>query len=191
MISIQYGKITAVKPPRASVELYGFGDDAVLENALVLSPAGQSENSSVHFPISGGDVVAVLFDADYPQNSLILGGVYGNGDTLPGEGDEFTLRASAAVIHANSVKIGANLSAIATSPASRSDLVAQNLAAIQASVTAIVTAFNVHTHTIQALPVSQNASIIGYGFGPTLVPNVPMAVVYNPTSTDANSVVID
>lgn len=183
MISIQFGKIAAIRPPRVSVQLFGAFGDCVLEDCLIVTLGGQSPALRVWSPGSVGDVVAVLFDDDRPESSIVLGGVYGDRSALPDttksglsvEGGvlSFDFSGASAVV-APSLTLGA--STTGTSYAVRDDKMSSELAAIRQQFYAMAEAFNLHVHAVTGATTG----------GPEPLMSVP----YYPGSVACSSVLI-
>jgi hypothetical protein len=87
MISIIFGKIKKVTPPFVDVILYGFKDHGVFKNLSILMLGGQTSESKSWIAPRIGDKVAVLYDSITPENSIVLGGVYAQNDSLPVDPD--------------------------------------------------------------------------------------------------------
>lgn len=157
-MNLVYGKVTKIDPPRVSVRLFGIEDDCEL-SCLVLQLGGQSEKQRQWIAPLQDDVVAVLFDAEKPENSLILGGVYGDSQSVP-NGDGIAIQTNGMHIEASAdvevkavhVKAGKDLSAV--KKAARADHVNSELGDIQSALDDIVTAFNTHTHASSGSPPS-------------------------------------
>lgn len=160
MISLVYGKVTGVKPPRVSVKLTGIEGDAELE-CMTLQLGGQSSGQRQWIAPLKDDVVAVLFDDEKPENSLILGGVYSDTQEVP-PGDGVAIQTKSVQINAsgdivvqgNTVKAGKNMNDL--HEAARSDLVNGELKDIKSALDTIVSQFNSHTHvsTVVGNPTS-------------------------------------
>lgn len=175
MISIQFGKIKRIKTPRLDIELCGDFETVTLAGCLVVTVGGQTDKMRSWAPGSVGDVVAVLFDDERPENSLVLGGVYGDADAVPkftgglsadlhsfvvnvkhgGEldsGDSLTINCDGtATVTAESVVLGSSTSG--TSPAARYDRVNRELVLLRSELVAIQTAFNTHCHGLNLAEV--------------------------------------
>lgn len=147
-----YGKVTDINAPRVSVRLIGIEDDTKL-SCLVLQAGGQTEKSRIWITPRKDDIVAVLFDENRPENSLILGGVYSDSQSVP-EGNGVAIQTENVRIEASGdieaigahVRAGKNLNDIAK--ASRADYVKYELDDIKSALDTIVNAFNSHTHGV-------------------------------------------
>lgn len=167
MISLVYGKVTGIKPPRVSVKLTGIEGDAELE-CMTLQLGGQSSGQRQWIAPLKDDVVAVLFDDEKPENSLILGGVYSDKQGVPtGDGiavQTKTVHVEASDIEAQAqhVKLGKDLSLV--QKVARADHVNSELSEIQSALDDIVTAFNTHVHASSGAtptPTTINSYIAG------------------------------
>lgn len=178
MINLVYGKVKGIKPPRVTVQLTGIEGDAELE-CMLLQPGGQSDNQRQWTAPLEGDIVAVLYDSERPEVSLILGGVYSDSQNVP-SGDGIAVQTKTVHVEASGdieaqaphVKLGKDLSKV--KKAARADHVNSELGDIQSALDDIVTAFNTHTHASVGAP--------------------PTPTTINPYiagSTDASSVFID
>lgn len=155
MISLVYGKVTNVKPPRVSVKLTGIDGDAELE-CMLLQLGGQSDDQRQWIAPLSDDTVAVLYDSERPDASLILGSVYSDKQEVPhGDGvaiqtKDVQIKASGDVtVQAKTVKAGKNMNDL--HEAARSDLVNGELADIKSALDTIVSQFNSHTHLSTAV----------------------------------------
>ena len=156
MISLVYGKVTGIKPPRVSVKLTGIEGDAELE-CMTLQLGGQSSGQRQWIAPLKDDVVAVLFDDEKPENSLILGGVYSDKQGVP-TGDGIAVQTKTVHVEASGdieaqaqrVKLGKDLSLV--QKVARADHVNSELSGIQSALDDIVTAFNEHVHTSSGAP---------------------------------------
>lgn len=166
MINLVYGKVKGIKPPRVTVQLTGIEGDAELE-CMLLQPGGQSDDQRQWTAPLDGDIVAVLYDSERPEVSLILGGVYSDTQEVPsGDGvsiqtKNIEVKASGDVIvRAKTVKVGKNMNSL--HEAARSDLVNGELKNIKSALDTIVSQFNSHTHLSTAVgtPTSAPASSI-------------------------------
>ena len=150
MISLVYGKVTGIKPPRVSVKLTGIEGDAELE-CMTLQLGGQSSGQRQWIAPLKDDIVAVLFDDEKPENSLILGGVYSDKQGVP-TGDGIAVQTKTVHVEASGdieaqaqhVKLGSDLSLV--QKVARADHVDSELSKIQSALDDIVTAFNEHVH---------------------------------------------
>lgn len=168
MISLVYGKVTGIKPPRVSVKLTGIDGDAELE-CMTLQLGGQSSGQRQWIAPLKDDVVAVLFDDEKPENSLILGGVYSDKQGVP-TGDGIAVQTKTVHVEASgnieaqaqNVKLGKDLSLV--QKVARADHVNSELSAIQSALDDIVTAFNTHVHASSGAtptPTTINSYIAG------------------------------
>lgn len=123
--------------------LTGYEGEAVIE-AILLMPCGVA-GPQVWLPPSVGDVVAVLYDAERPENSVVVGVVYPDGKSPPKTGvDEIALQAG-------KVYLGDDVGA--TKPCPRDDHLQDELKAIKSELDAFVSAYNAHVHTVPVLTV--------------------------------------
>lgn len=168
MISLVYGKVTGIKPPRVSVKLTGIEGDAELE-CMTLQLGGQSSGQRQWIAPLKDDVVAVLFDDEKPENSLILGGVYSDKQGVP-TGDGIAVQTKTVHVEASGdieaqaqrVKLGKDLSLV--QKVARADHVNSELSEIQSALEQIVTAFNTHVHASSGAtptPTTFNSYIAG------------------------------
>lgn len=156
MLSIRFGKVKRHAPPRIDVTLAGFEDETVATGVLVPTVGGQNADASAAwFPYAEGDVVAVLYDGDNPQNSLILGGVYGDGDKLHGDAKKINLAA-------NGVNLGHDLTDGALSFVARAKELKENLDAIKTALDTLKSAIETHTHVaVPTLSVTPSGAVSG------------------------------
>lgn len=162
MISLVYGKVTGIKPPRVNVKLTGIEGDAEIE-CMLLQLGGQSSGQRQWIAPLKDDVVAVLFDDEKPENSLILGGVYSDKQGVP-TGDGIAVQTKTVHVEASGdiearaqhVRAGKNLNGV--EKASRADLVKFELDDIKSALDTIVRAFNTHTHGVSGTTTSGPAS---------------------------------
>ena len=148
MIMIKFAKVRKIKGCRVMLALTGYEGEAVIE-AILLMPCGVA-GPQVWLPPSVGDVVAVLYDAERPENSVVVGAVYPDGKNPPKTGaDEIALQAG-------KVFIGDDVSE--TKPCPRDDHVQDELKAIKSELDAFVSAYNSHVHTVPALTVTMTPS---------------------------------
>lgn len=123
--------------------LTGYEGDAVIE-AILLMPCGVA-GPQAWLPPSVGDVVAVIYDAERPENSVVIGAVYPDGKNPPKTGaDEIALQAG-------KVFIGDDVNA--TKPCPRDDRLQDQLKAIKNELDSFVSAYNSHVHTVPVLTV--------------------------------------
>ena len=182
-MNLVYGKVTKIEPPRVSVRLFGIEDDCEL-SCLVLQLGGQSEKQRQWIAPLQDDVVAVLFDAEKPENSLILGGVYPDGASVP-EGPGIAIQADGGkidmsgdlTVKANAIRAGKDHNNL--HKAARSDRVDSELTDIMMALDNIVSAFNKHMHTCAA--VGSNST----------VPTTKMFNTYNAGTSECDSVAIN
>lgn len=178
-----YGKVTDIAPPRVSVKITGIEDDAVL-SCMVLQLGGQTENIRIWIAPRVGDIVAVLYDPNLPENSLILGGVYPDGASVP-EGSGIAIQADGGkidmsgdlTVKANAIRAGKDHNNL--HKAARSDRVDSELTDIMMALDNIVSAFNTHMHTCAA--VGSNST----------VPTTKMFNTYNAGTSECDSVAIN
>ena len=148
MISIKFAKVRKITGCRIMLALTGYDGEAVIE-AILLMPCGVA-GPQVWLPPSVGDVVAVLYDAERPENSVVVGAVYPDGKNPPKTGaDEIALQAG-------KVFIGDDVNA--TKPCPRDDRLQDQLKAIKSELDAFVSAYNTHVHTVPALTVNMAAT---------------------------------
>lgn len=83
-MNIQFGKVKSVAGARVVVSITGAGGACSVE-ALLVQPCGVS-GPAVWLAPSVGDVVAVAFNAERPEDSVVLGVVYPDGRTPPKPG---------------------------------------------------------------------------------------------------------
>ncbi|MBR2307211.1 MAG: hypothetical protein IKO51_08670 [Clostridia bacterium] len=160
MISIKFAKVRKITGCRIMLALTGYDGEAVIE-ALLLMPCGVA-GPQVWLPPSVGDVVAVLYDAERPENSVVVGVVYPDGKNPPKTG------ADEIAIQAKKVYIGDDVSA--TKPCPRDDHVQDELKAIKSELDAIKSAFSGHIHSLppmQAGPYTVTGLPSGEGPGNT------------------------
>lgn len=161
MIMIKFAKVRKIKGCRVMLALTGYDGEAVIE-AILLQPCGVG-GPKAWLPPSVGDVVAVLYDAERPENSVVLGAVYPDGKNPPKTGaDEIALQAG-------NVFIGGDVGQ--TKPCPRDDHVQKELKAIKSELDAFYTIYNTHTHecaapgVASAAPASTHTN--GYSVGST------------------------
>lgn len=143
-MNIQFGKVKSIAGARVVVSITGAGGACSVE-ALLVQPCGVS-GPAVWLAPSVGDVVAVAFNAERPEDSVVLGVVYPDGKTPPKTG------ADEIAIQAGKVFIGDDVNA--TKPCPRDDHVQDELSKIKSELDAIKSAFSAHTHTVPALTVA-------------------------------------
>ena len=176
MISIKFAKVRKITGCRIMLALTGYDGEAVIE-AILLMPCGVA-GPQVWLPPSVGDVVAVLYDAERPENSVVVGAVYQDGKNPPKTGaDEIALQAG-------KVFIGDDVSE--TKPCPRDDHVQDELKAIKSELDAFVSAYNSHVHTVPALTVTMTPSPVA---GPgTTAATTSRTQTYSVGSTASDSV---
>lgn len=188
MINLVYGKVKGIKPPRVTVQLTGIEGDAELE-CMLLQPGGQSDDQRQWTAPLEGDIVAVLYDSERPEVSLILGGVYSDTQEVP-QGDGVAIQTKNVQIKASgdiiaqgkTVKAGKNMNMLFA--ASRSDIVDAELLNVKSALDTIVTMFNSHTHLSTA--VGSPTSTPSESTPPTTMINT-----YDPGNTGCDSVFIN
>lgn len=129
-MGVLFGEIVQVDAGRASVRLAGYESDGVIE--AVLLQAGGGSSVKTWTPPQAGDIVAVAYDEERPEDSIVLGGIYTDAQTPPKTGAEIALQASA-------IYLGESMSGIQR--ASRDDHVQAELTAIKAELEQIAVAF--------------------------------------------------
>lgn len=137
-MNIQFGKVKKVDGARVVVAITGAGGACSVE-ALLVQPCGVS-GPAVWLAPSVGDVVAVAFNAERPEDSVVLGVVYPDGKTPPKTG------ADEVAIQAGKVFIGDDVNG--TKPCPRDDHVQDELSKIKSELDAIKSAFSAHTHSL-------------------------------------------
>lgn len=180
-MNLVYGKVTDINAPRVSVRLIGIEDDTKL-SCLVLQAGGQTEKSRIWIAPRKDDIVAVLFDENRPENSLILGGVYSDSQSVP-NGNGVAIQTENVRIEASGdieasgahVRAGKNLNGV--EKASRADLVKLELDDIKSALDTIVNAFNAHKHGVSGTA--------------TTMPDSPAMNTYIVGDTGCNTVFID
>jgi hypothetical protein len=151
---ILFGKVTRFSGARVTLELVGVAGNATIE-ALYLLPG--SSAAQVWLPPAPGDVVAVAYNDERPEDSLVLGRVYADGDNPPRTGG------SEVAIEAGKVYLGDDVNS--TRPCSRDDHVQAELSAIKAELDKISVAFNAHTHICAAVGAASATPNAGYNNG--------------------------
>lgn len=201
MITLEFGKIVAVKPPRVDVSLQSYNGENTISNALVLTCGGQSQAGATSwFNFSAGDVVACLVDDERPENALVIGGVYGDLQAVPlgsGLGIE---TAGDVCIKANAVFAGQKVTiAEDADKTCRDRLVQGELNKIKAVLNGLIDNYNAHTHSISVLSPENCAAIVASatsGEPATLascltgVPTPLQSVTYVSDKTEAYSVYV-
>lgn len=147
---IQFGRVKSFDGARVTLELTGVEENATIE-ALLLQP-GSVAGPSVWLPPAAGDVVAVWYDSERPENSIVFGVVYPDGKQPPRAGkDEIAIQAK---------KVYLGDSVRQTKPCPRDDHIQHELSAIKAQLDNIASIYSSHTHicaaagTASAVPVS-------------------------------------
>lgn len=125
-----YGTIANTNGGRATVRLAGYDDEGSI-SAVLLQPAGGSTVKS-WLPPQPGDVVAVLFDDERPEDSAVIGGAYTDNQTPPKSGAVIALQA-------REVYLGSSMDGI--QKAARDDHVQVELDALKAQFDAVYAAF--------------------------------------------------
>lgn len=157
--------------------LTGYEGEAVIE-AILLMPCGVA-GPRVWLPPSVGDVVAVLYDAERPENSVVVGVVYPDGKNPPKTGaDEIALQAG-------KVFIGDDVSQ--TKPCPRDDRLQDQLKAIKSELDSFVSSYSFHTHQCAAPGSPTTTPLVAPG-----VPSTPAEPIhknsYSVGSTASDSV---
>ncbi len=147
MITLEFGTIEAVKPPRVDVRLLSYNGESTIKNALVLSCGGQSTAGTASWVnFAPGDVVACLVDDERPENALILGGVYGDAQTVPDGAGVGISSAGDVKIKAPSVWLGQSVAAPSAVKTCRDPLVQGELEKIQTALNGLIASYNAHVH---------------------------------------------
>lgn len=155
---IQFGRIKSFSGVRAIVELTGIEDNSTIE-ALIMQP-GSVAGPSVWLPPAVDDIVVVSYDAERPEDSVILGCVYPDGKTPPKTGkDEIA-------IEAKKVYIGDKVSQ--TKPCPRDDHLQHELSAIKAQLDKIASIYSTHTHICAAVGSTSATPSVTYTNGYTV-----------------------
>ena len=147
---IKFGRVKGFSGARVTVALTGFDGDGVVE-ALLLQPCGVA-SPSVWMPPVVGDVVAVAFDDERPEDSLVLGVVYPDGKTPPKTGS------GEIALQAGRVFIGDDVNATKACP--RDDRLQSQLSAIKNELDAIARDYAAHTHTVALVSPADAAAIV-------------------------------
>lgn len=129
-MGVLFGEIVQVDAGRATVKLAGYESDGVIEAVLLQAGGGSSVKTWI--PPQAGDVVAVAYDEERPEDSAVLGGVYTDAQTPPKTGANIALQAP-------SVYLGESMSGIQR--ASRDDHLQDELTAIKNELDQIAAAF--------------------------------------------------
>lgn len=140
--------------------LTGYEGEAVIE-AILLMPCGVA-GPQVWLPPSVGDVVAVLYDAERPENSVVVGVVYPDGKNPPKTGS------NEIALQAGKVFIGDDVSQTKACP--RDDHVQDELKAIKSELDALTAGYNAHTHTIVSVTAADAAAIVAAASSGTPAP---------------------
>lgn len=178
MIMIKFAKVRKITGCRTMLALTGYEGEAVIE-AILLTPCGVA-GPQAWLPPSVGDVVAVLYDAERPENSVVVGAVYPDGKNPPKTGaDEIALQAE-------KVFIGDNVSA--TKPCPRDDRLQNQLKAIKSELDSFVSAYNSHVHTVPVLTVHLETTPNPTAGPGTTAATTSRAQTYSVGSTASDSV---
>lgn len=177
MISIKFAKVRKITGCRIMLALTGYDGEAVIE-AILLMPCGVA-GPQVWLPPSVGDVVAVLYDTERPENSVVVGVVYPDGKNPPKTGaDEIALQAG-------KVFIGDDVSQTKACP--RDDRLQDQLDAIKSELDAFASNYSLHTHQCAAPGSPTTTPLVEPGVPST--PALPMHEnSYSVGSTASDSV---
>lgn len=201
MITLEFGTIEAVKPPRVDVRLLSYNGESTIKNALVLSCGGQSTAGTASWVnFAPGDVVACLVDDERPENALILGGVYGDAQTVP-DGVGIGISSAGDVkIKAPSVWLGQSVAAPSAVKTCRDPLVQSELEKIKAVLNGLISNYNSHTHSIMVINPGDSAAIVASATSgapaalsscSTIPTTSSQGATYDPGDTASNSVYVD
>lgn len=161
MITLEFGTIEAVRPPRVDVRLLSYNGESTIKNALVLSCGGQSTAGTASWVnFAPGDVVACLVDDERPENALILGGVYGDAQTVPDGVGVGVSSAGDVKIKAPSVWLGQSVDAPSAVKTCRDPLVQSELEKIQFVLNSLISLYNSHTHSIMVMSPTDSSAIV-------------------------------
>lgn len=139
MINLVFGKVKGVSGARVEVELTGYEENGVIE-AVLLQPCGQGASQTWMAP-NAGDVVAVLLDDQHAENSVVLGGIYGDSQSpVVTDSEEVAIKGK-------TVYIG-DIADNNVPYASRDDRVQHELEAIETALRALCNAFVLHQHAV-------------------------------------------
>lgn len=162
MITLEFGKVVAVKPPRVDVSLQSYNGEYTISNALVLTCGGQSTAGTASwFNFSAGDVVACLVDDERPENALVIGGIYGDSQNVP-TGSGVGIETSGEIcLKANKVFAGQKVSIGEEAvKASRDPLVQSELTKIKNVLNGLIANYNSHIHSVTAMTSADSAAIV-------------------------------
>lgn len=177
MISIKFAKVRKITGCRIMLALTGYEGEAVIE-AILLMPCGVA-GPQAWLPPSVGDVVAVLYDAERPENSVVVGVVYPDGKNPPKTG------ADEIAIQAKKVYIGDDVSQTKACP--RDDRLQDQLKAIKSELDAFASNYSLHTHQCAAPGSPTTTPLVSPG-----VPSTPVEPMhensYSVGSTASDSV---
>lgn len=140
---LTFGKIVSVSSGRARVRLAGYAEDVCID-MLFLQPAGTS-SVTVWMPPQSGDLVAVAFNEERPEDSVVLGSVFADGQDAPRSDQSLAMQAPA-------VYLGASMTG--TQKASRDDHVQAELASIKGQLDAIATTLSAVVTAFSSLGVT-------------------------------------
>lgn len=201
MITLEFGTIEAVRPPRVDVRLLSYNGESTIKNALVLSCGGQSTAGTASWVnFAPGDVVACLVDDERPENALILGGVYGDAQTVPDGAGVGVSSAGDVKIKAPSVWLGQSVAAPSAVKTCRDPLVQSELENIQFVLNSLISLYNSHTHSITVMSPTDSAAIVASATSGVPAPLSSCATssttssqseTYDPGETASNSVYVD
>lgn len=201
MITLEFGTIEAVKPPRVDVRLLSYNGESTIKNALVLSCGGQSTAGTASWVnFAPGDVVACLVDDERPENALILGGVYGDAQTVPDGAGVGVSSAGDVKIKALSVWLGQSVAAPSAVKTCRDPLVQSELEKIKAVLNGLISSYNLHTHSIMVMNPGDSAAIVASATSGSPAPLTSCSTIpttssqgatYDPGDTASNSVYVD
>lgn len=201
MITLEFGTIEAVKPPRVDVRLLSYNGESTIKNALVLSCGGQSTAGTASWVnFAPGDVVACLVDDERPENVLVLGGVYGDAQTVPDGVGVGVSSAGDVKIKAPSVWLGQSVAAPSAVKTCRDPLVQSELEKIKAVLNGLISNYNAHTHSIMVISAADSAAIVASATSGAPAPLASCSTIpttssqgatYDPGDTASNSVYVD
>lgn len=184
-MKLEFGIIQSVDGGRVAVNIPGFNDGvAQLSSALLLQPCGQGKTQT-WMPPGAGDTVAVIVNEERPEDSLVIGGVYGESQKpVIGSNNETALKAQ-------KITIGNDVNDV--SQAVRDDLLQAQLNDIKAALDALKTAFTSHVHPIVAVPVTTGTPPVPVGMasGATGQTTTPVTKIYTVGNTHAASVYVN
>lgn len=201
MITLEFCTIEAVKPPRVDVRLLSYNGESTIKNALVLSCGGQSTAGTASWVnFAPGDVVACLVDDERPENALILGGVYGDAQTVPDGVGVGVSSAGDVKFKAPSVWLGQSVAAPSAVKTCRDPLVQGELEKIKAVLNGLISNYNSHTHSIMVMSAADSAAIVASATSGAPAPLASCSTIpttssqgatYDPGDTASNSVYVD